>query len=181
MKSLSVGCLGLLIGLIVGAGFVVFATSTVFKPTPTSTPPVTSARPEISITVTAPFVAAQLQQALRQGGIARNASVTFAAPDLIRVATTVDVNVLGATLAVNANAAMRVSVQKGRIVLTTDSVDAAGFILAPSFVSSTVEPVRVQAEDEINRIVQRALQGTNLRVSNIRIATDALTIELMGQ
>ncbi len=178
MRTLFVGCLGLIIGLIAGVGLVIFATSTAFAPTPTITPPVAPARPEVSITVSAAFAASQVQQALRQGGIAKNAAITFAAPNVIRLVTTVEVNVLGLPLSVNANVGMRVTVQRGRIVLTTDSVDAGGLTLSPSLINSTVEPVRAQAEDEINRIAQRALQGSNLRVANIRIAADALTIEL---
>lgn len=178
MKTFFVGCIGLIIGLVAGAGLVIFATSTAFKPTSTIAPLVASTRPDVSIAVSAPYAAVQIQQTLRQSGIAKNATVTFAAPNLIRVATTVDVNVLGIPLSLNATVAMSVSVQRGRIVMATDSVDAGGLNLSPSLINSTVEPVRVQAEDEINRVVQRALQGSNLRVSNLRVAADALTVEL---
>lgn len=181
MKTLSVGCLGLIIGLIAGAGLVLFATSNAFKPSPTVAPPADSARSEISINVSAAYAAAQVQRALRASGIAKNAAVTFAAPNLIRVATTVEVNALGIPLSVNANVAMSVAVQRGRIALTVESVDAAGFTLSPSVISSTVEPVRAQAEDEINRVVARALQGSTLHVANIRIAPDAVTVELSSQ
>jgi hypothetical protein len=182
MKTFFVGCLGLIIGMIAGAGLILFATTAAFKPTPTATvaAPLAPAHPEVSITVNAAFAASQMQHVVRQSGVAPSAAVTFAAPNLIRMATNVEVNVLGVPLSIDVTVAMRVTVQKGRIVLTTDSVDAGGLTLPPS-VASSIEPLRVQAEDEINRIVQRALQGTNLRVSSIRIAADALTIELTGQ
>lgn len=181
MKTLAVGCLGLVVGLIAGAGLILFMTSAAPKPTPTVAAPITSGHPEVSITVSAAFAASQIQQAVRQSGIAKTAAVSFAAPNLIRIATNVEVSVLSVPLSIDVTVAMRVMVQKGRIVFTTDSVDAGGLTLPPSVTSSTIEPVRVQAEDEINRIVQRALQGTNLHVSNIRIAADVLTVELTGQ
>jgi len=178
MKTISVGCLGLVIGLIVGAALVYLALYPAPKPTPSAAVPIASTRPELAINVNASYAASQIQQVIRQGGLAKNATTTFGPPNLIRVATTVDVSVLGVPLSVNATIAMRVTVQKARIVLTTDSVDAGGFAISPSLVNSTVEPGRVQAEEEINRVVQRALQGYNLRISNIRMTAEDLNIEL---
>jgi hypothetical protein len=38
--------------------------------------------------------------------------------------------------------------------------------------------VRAQAENQINTLVQRSLQGTNLRLSNIRITPTELIVDL---
>ncbi len=182
MKTLAVGFLGLFIGLIAGLSLFFIGISTTPKqPNPPVTSPAAAARPELSVIVSAPFAAAQIQQVIRTSGIAKNATVTFAPPNLIRVATNVEVNVLGLPLSINATVSMRLTVQKGLVVLTTDSVDAGGFSMPSSVIDSTVEPVRAQAEEQINRLVQRQLQGTNLHLSNIRITADALTVELSAQ
>ncbi len=181
MRTLFIGCLGLIIGMILGAGLVIFMSSTASKPATTIVPTAATAHPDVSISVSAAFASSQIQQVLRQSGTAKNSTVTFAAPNLIRVATSIDVNALGLSLTVDTNVAMRVAVQNRRIVLITDGVDVGGLTLSPSIINSTIEPLRTQAEGEINRVVQNALLGTNLRVSNIDITTDSITIELTGQ
>jgi hypothetical protein len=178
MKNLAVGCLSLIIGLVAGAGFVFFLTSNAPKPTASIAAPAATGRPEVSVNVSAAYASSQIQQALRATGVAKNSTVTFAPPNLIHLATTIDVNALGLTLAVDANVTQSVAVQNGRVALTTNSVEVGGLTLSPSVVNSTIEPVRAQSESEINRIIQRALSGTGLRLSNIAMTTDSVTIEL---
>ena len=96
----------------------------------------------------------------------------------MRIAAAQDVSVLGFSISLNAIVTMRVSVQNGRIILKTESVDTGGLPLPQSTVDATVERVRAQAEEEMNRAVQNALRGTNLRVTNIRLSESDVTVEL---
>lgn len=177
MKSLAIAILFSILGLLAGIAFMTFGTSIFSKPPaiPTSQ---SSARPDLSITASAPFIASQLQQTLRQNNLAKNATVTFVAPNLARIAATQDVSVLGFSIALNATATMRVSVQNGRILLKTESVDTGGLPIPQPTLDATVERLRAQAEEQMNRVVQSGLRGTGLRVSNIRITESDVTVEL---
>ncbi len=180
MKTLLIGCFGLIVGLLVGIAFTMLGSNASSKPAPIA-PSARSARPELAITASAPFVSSQLQQALRANGIVKNAIVTLATPNLIRIVASTDVKVLGFQITLDANVAMRLSVQNGRIVLKTDSVDMGGFPVPQGTLDSTVEQLRAQAEDQMNRVAQSALRGTNLRVSDIRMTENDMTVELSGQ
>jgi len=177
MKSISIGCLGAILGLIAGITIATLGSGIFSKPLTTSAPQ-SSARPDLSITASTPFVASQLQQTLRQNNLAKNATVTFAAPNLARITATQDVSVLGFSISLNATATMRVLVQNGRVVLKTESVDTGGIPIPQSTLDATVERLRAQAEDQMNRVIQSGLRGTNLRVSNIRMSESEVTVEL---
>lgn len=150
------------------------------RPAATVSASSSSARPDLSITASASLVSTQLHQVLRSNEIAKNATVTFAAPNLARVAATTDVSILGFSLTLNANVTFSVSAQNGRIVIKTESVDVAGLSLGQGAFDSTVERTRAETEDQLNRVVQNALRGTNLRISNIRMSESDVTVELVS-
>jgi hypothetical protein len=182
MKGVAFGCFSALLGLIVGAvltfGFFQFMAT---GPQPTAVPELPASQSDVSITASSTFINAQIQQAFRQSGFGKQATVTLASPNLIQVSAVVDASALGLPLTVNATVSMRVSVQRGRIMLTIDKVDAGGIALSQSAIGPTVEKMRAAAENQINQLVQRALQGSGLRVSNVRVTQNDLTVNLVGQ
>ncbi|MDE3089928.1 MAG: hypothetical protein KGJ80_11160 [Chloroflexota bacterium] len=181
MKSLFFGCLSAGLGLIVGIVLALAATQFFQANSPQEIPPPPESQAEVSVTASASFINSQMQQAVRQSGLARQATITLAAPNVIRTRTLVDLTIAGQSISVNVTAAMSVTVQKGRITLTVDKVDAGGIAVPQSAIGSTVEKMRALAEDQINRMVQRALQGTALRVSNVRVTPMDLTVDLVSQ
>ena len=62
-----------------------------------------------------------------------------------------------------------------------DSVDANGMNVPSELIGSYMETVRAQGEDQLNKLIQRGLQGTGLRLVNIRVAPEAVTIDLTSQ
>ncbi len=183
MKSVTFGCLGAILGLVAGV-ILAFAAGQLMGSSaqpidrPTSPPASQSA---VSITASAAFLNSQLQQAARTSGLGRQASITLASPNLVQVAGTVDVSVLGVPLTVGATISMRVIAQRGRILLTVDRIDAGGITVPQSTIGPEVEKMRAAVENEINVLVQRALQGTSLRVSNIRVTPSDMSVDLVSQ
>lgn len=178
MKSLTIGCIGAILGLLAGVALMTFGSGLFSKPPAPPAAPITSTPPDLAITASAPFIATQLQQTLRQNNLAKNATATFAAPNLVRIGATQDISVLGFSMAVNATVTMRVTVQSGRIVLKTESVNTGSLPIPQSTLDATIEPMRLQAEEQMNRAAQSALRGTSLRVTNIRMTETDVTVEL---
>ena len=184
MKSFGAGCIGIILGLVVGIvltfGVVQLMGSSTEQPTTPLT--VATGAPDVSVTASLPFINSQLQQAVSQSGLGKQATVTLASPNGIQVAANVDASALiGIPVTVNATMSMHVSVQNGRILLTVDKVDAGGVGVPQSLLGSTVEQMRALAENQINRMVQRALEGTTLHVVDVRVTPHAMTIDLAGQ
>jgi uncharacterized protein YpmS len=184
MKSLGVGCLsalgGLIIGIVLGFGMAQMATNA--APPPLAAPAPSPNGSDVSVTASAAFINSQLQQAVEQSGLGRQAKVTLISPNLIQVAATVDASALiGVPVAVNATVSMRASVRNGRISLSVDKVDAGGVAVPPSVMGSMVEKMRALAEEQVNRMLQRALQGMSLHIVNVRVSPSSMTIDLAGQ
>lgn len=180
MRFVAIAVLGAIAGFIAGIAITILGQNLFSKPLPvTALPP--STHPDLSITASATFVSSQLQPAMRQSGIAKNATVTFAVPNLVRVAAAQEVNVLGFTVTLNVTATLRVLLQNGRIVLKTESIDSGRLLIPQAPLDATVEQLRAQAEDQLNRVVQSALRGTNLHVSAIRMTESEMTVELSGR
>jgi hypothetical protein len=183
IKPIAIGCLGTILGLIVGIVLTFAAMSMAPKqnlpvePVPT----LSSARSDVSITASATFINSQIQPAVRASGLLKQVAVTFEAPNVVRIATTVDTTILGQRVTANATATMRVAVKNNRITLTVEKIDTGNVAIPTTLVSGTVETLRAQAEDQINRLVQRALQGTSLRVINARVTPNDLTLDLASQ
>ena len=93
----------------------------------------------------------------------------------------VQTNLIGVPINARAIVTMRLAVKNGRILLTTESIDVGGIAVPRGLVDSAVEQARAQAEDQLNRAVTSALRGSNLRLSNIRLTADDLTVELSSQ
>ncbi len=181
MKNFSIGCAGIVLGIILGIGLTIGAAQFLQKRNPPIIPPPRTERPDISVVVSAAFVNSQLQQVVREIGIVKQATVTLAAPNIIRTTTATDVSFAGQTFTVNATITLRVTVDNGRAVLIVDSIDAGGLNLAQSFVASTIERFRAAGEDQLNRVIQRELQGTGLRLVNVRITPNDLTADFSSQ
>lgn len=181
MRQAAIGCLGILIGLIVGIVLMVGffnlgANSNVETPLPAPN----ASRVDVSITASAAFLNAQLSQTIKQSGFAKQATVSLGAPNVVQVAAVIETTVLGQRVSLNTTTRMRVSVQAGRIVLTVDKVDTGNLPIPQAFLASMIENVRAQAENQINALAQRSLQGTNLRVTNVRITPNDVTVDLVG-
>lgn len=183
MRQLFTGCLGIILGLLIGVGVTYAVLSMSSKQiTPVGpAPTLSAARPDVSVSASATFVNSQVQQMVRQSGLLKQATVTLDAPNIVRVAATVDVTVLGQRVTANATATMRVAVKSNRIALTVEKIDTGNAMIPVALVSGTVETLRALAEDEINRLVQRTLQGTNMRVVNVRVTPNDMTLDLTGQ
>ncbi len=182
MKGLGFGCLGAVIGLVVGIILAVAAAELMGSGSaqPAAVPPPAS-QSAVSITASAAFMNSQLQQAVRTSGLGNQPSITLASPNLVQVSGNVAVSILGIPLTADATVSMRVTVQRGRILLTVDRIDAGGIMVPQSAIGPEVEKTRAAVEDEINALVQRALQGTSLRVSNIRVTPNDMSIDLDNQ
>ncbi len=177
MRSFAIGCVCAIVGLVIGvalaAGVFSFSNRAAAQiPTPI---PNASA---VSVTASATYLDSVVQQAARQSGMLRNATVTLESPNIVKVAATVDVTVLGQRVNANATATMRVSVKNNRIALVIEKIDAGTLPVPQSLITSNLESLRAQAENQINTLVQRSLQGTNLRLSNIRITPAELIVDL---
>ena len=136
-----------------------------------------TARPDISVFADANYVRPQLESAIRQTGIVKQAQVELAAPNLVLVTTPVAITLLGQPLQVDATTTMSVGVQNGRAVVSVEKIDASGVEVPRDFYLPVVEKLRVQGEDQLNRLVQSGLKGTGLRLANIRMAADGVTID----
>ncbi len=184
MKSFLFGCVGTFIGLVLVVVLLVMLGVFNAPATPsglTASPVAVTGQPDISITASTQYVNTQMQKAIGQTGLVKQATANFAPPNLIRIVAPINVALLGQTLAVNVNATMSVSVQNGRAILKMEQVEAGGFNVPSSVVSSQAEPLRAQAEQQINQLILRELQGSGLSLSNIRVTSDALTIDLVSR
>ena len=184
MKNLEVGCLGIILGLVAGIILTIGAVQLMASGAsePAAAPTLSANASDVSVTASLPFINSQLQQAVKQSGLGKQAAVTLVAPNVIRVAAVVDASAfVGIPVTVNATISMHTSVQGGRIVLTIDQVDAGGVGVPQSLMGSTIEQMRALAENQVNRMVQRALEGTTLRIVNVRVTPNAMTIDLAGQ
>ncbi len=181
MKSLTIGCLGVLIGIVIGA-LGVFAAGALLAPqlvpVNAAVVPPTTSRPDMSVTVSDRYVDAQMRQAVIQTGLAQQATTTLLAPNQVRVATTVPIDLFGQPLVIDVSATMGLKVVNRRVVLSVDGITAEGINIPPSLVASPVEQVRANEEKTINQIVQQTLQGTRLHLINIRVLSDSVTLDL---
>lgn len=183
MKQIATGCLGIILGLLIGAGATYAVLSVASKqimpvdPAPT----LSAARADVSITASASFINSQVQPMVRQSGLLKQATITLDAPNIVRVNAAVDVTILGQRITANPTATMRVAVKSNRIALTVEKIDTGNATIPASLVGSTVETLRAMAEDEINRQLARALQGTNMRVVNVRVTPNDMTLDLSSQ
>ncbi|MCI0477848.1 MAG: DUF2993 domain-containing protein [Anaerolineales bacterium] len=182
MKDLAIGCLGAILGLVVGIALTFGAMS--LLPKTDSSEKVASvisgSRGDVTITVSAKYLNAQLQQLTKQTGLAKQATLTLVAPNIVQVVVAVDTKILGQTISGNAIARLRVSVQNGRVALAVEKIDVSGIGVSQSLVAPMVEQVRTQAEDQINKMIQRELQGTGLRLSNVRVAPNEIAVDLVA-
>lgn len=184
MKSLAIGCFGVIIGIIIGA-FAVFAAGFLLAPSvlPSSAAVpvlVPAGQSDISVSVSARYVDAEIQQAVIQTGLARQATTTLIAPNQLQVATTVPVTLLGESVPVDVTATMGLQVQNGRVLLSVDEINAEGISVPPSLVSSQIEQVRADGERTINQAVQSSLQGTSLHLASIRVLSNSLVLDLVS-
>jgi hypothetical protein len=179
-KNILVGCaaaiLGLSIGVALTIGFFSMGTRQAIE-TPIPAP----SQRDVTITASAAFLNTQIQQAAKQTNMLKQTAVTLDVPNIIKVATVVDVTILGQRINTNATATMRVSVKNNRIALAIDKVDTGNALVPQSMLNSTIESVRAQAENQINTLVQRGLQGTGLKLSNVRITPGEMVIDLSAQ
>lgn len=183
MKTVVPGCVGILAGLIVGIILGVGALSPLMRTDPFAAEmqaPLQS-RGNVSVIVNAAFINSQVQQAARQTGLLKQATVTLEAPNVVQVVSVVDVTVLGQRISGNVLARMRATVNNGRIVLSVERVDGGSFPFGQTFVASSIESARAEAENQINLLVQRSLQGTGLRVSGIRMTSNEMALDLVSQ
>lgn len=185
MKNSVLGCCGIIMGALVGA-LVMFAVLSYLNIQVLARPPVAQElllpdQPDVTITASNTFLNPQLAQVIVKTGLVKQANVSLIAPNIIQVQSPVSVSLLGQPMTVDATVQMFVSVQRGRIILTTGEVNASGIGVPSSMLGPDFERMRATAEDEINRETQRSLQGTRLVVSNIRVAPEALSVDLKMQ
>jgi len=183
MKSIAIGCTGAILGLVIGI-VVAFGVMSFFPKESSlaaNTPVPGAPRADATVAVTASYLNAQLQQVVKQTGLAKQATLTLAAPNIVQVAVAVDTKILGQTISGNATARMRVSTENARVLLAVEKLDVSGVGISQSLVSPMIEQLRAQAEDQINRMIQRELQGTGLRLSNIRVMSSEIAADLVGQ
>jgi len=183
MRDIAIGCVSAILGLVVGVALTFGAMS--LEPKTDSAEKVASIagswRSDVTVTVTASYLNAQLQQVVKQTGLAKPATLTLVAPNIVQIVVAVDTKILGQTISGNATARMRVSVQNGRALPAIEKLDVSGIGISQSHVSPTIEQLRAQAEDQINRMIQRELQGTGLRLSNIRVTPSEIAADLATQ
>ncbi len=177
LKAFTVGCLGVVLGVLIGAASVVGVLLAVSPNVAQDIPILTSSQPDISVTVNSNVINSQTQPLIRQTGLLNQAAVILAAPNVIQVNGVTNLMILQQPVAINTTTTMRVSVRNGRVVLTVDKVDAGGIDLPASLYAQVVERNRAQIEDQLNRMMQRALQGLALHLSNIAVTPDGITLQ----
>lgn len=183
MKNLAIGCTSAILGLLIGVGLTWGALALVPKTESAEkfAVAVSATRGDVTITVSAKYLNAQLQQIVQQTGWAKQATLTLSAPNLAQLNLALETKILGRTITGSAVARVRVAAQNGRVALTVEKVDVSGIGVSQSAVAPIVEQVRAQTEDQINRALQRELQGTGLRLSNIRITSSEIAMDLVSQ
>ena len=185
MKTFLFGCGGLMIGLIIGIVLMLGANSflqssnspNIILPEPTSA----AGKSDVALVISANYLNAQLKPLLAKNAPIKQPTISLAAPNLVKLAGAFDLLVAGQRVSTNAAIALKVAVQKARVVLTVDKIEAGGVNVPPSLIESLVETFRAQAEDQLNTLVQNSLKGTLLKLANVRISPTDLTLELTGQ
>jgi hypothetical protein len=183
MKDLALGCLGAILGLVVGIALT-FGVMSLLPKTDSAekvAAVVGASRGDVTITVSAKYLNAQLQQIVKQTGAAKQATLTLVAPNLAQINAVIETKILGQAVAGSVLARLRVSVQSGCVALAVEKIDVSGIGISPTLVAPLVEQVRAQAEEQINKVIQRELQGTGLRLSNIRVAPGEVAVDLTAQ
>jgi hypothetical protein len=179
MKSLGVGCLGTLLGLVLGV--ILLLAADLFVGTRGSSDPVVqpvdSGQPDVTVVTRAAFLNTEFQAAVKQNNLARSATIAFSEPNAARISMPVDVTLLGQTLTVDASVSAHAIVQNGRIVVVVDNVDVGGMNVAGSLVKQPVERARVLLEGEMNRLMQQELQGTGFRLINLDASPESVTLQ----
>jgi hypothetical protein len=179
MKSLGVGCLSTLLGLLLGV-LLVLGVNLFMGTRVLSSPvvqPVDSGQPDITVVTSAGFLSAQFQAAVKQNNLARQATIAFSEPNAARIVMPVAVTLLGQPLTLNTTVSVHALAQNGRIVLIVDAVDIAGVNVAASLVKQPVEQARSLLESEINRVMQQELQGTGFRLIGLNASPDSVTLQ----
>ena len=183
MKSIGIGCTGAILGLVVGIVLTFGVMSLLPKEnSPAASEPIPStSRADVTITVSASYLNAQLQQVVKQTGLAKQGTLTLVAPNILQIVVAVDTKILGQTISGNATVRMRVLVQNGRVLFAVEKLDVSGIGISQALVSPAIEQLRAQAEDQINKMIQHELQGTGLRLSNIRVMPSEIAADLATQ
>lgn len=183
MRDLLLGCVTVIIGMFLGALLTVAAVMLLRANDASATitdPVLLPSRADVAITASSKYVTSQMQQMVRKGGLAAQATVALVAPNQVRITAPVTIPLFGQPIQVNATVTMSAAARNGRVVLGVDKVEANGMNVPREIWPPFVEAARAQAEDQLNRIVQASLRGTGLRLSGIRVTPDALTIDLNG-
>ncbi|CAG0947191.1 hypothetical protein ANRL1_03790 [Anaerolineae bacterium] len=177
MRNMTIGCAGIIVGALIGA--LLMFSANLFMPGRASGVSLAAApgQADVSITASTSYVNAQAQSVIKQSGIVKQATVSFAAPNLARVAMVIEASFLGQKFSINANATTRVTVHNSRVVLTIEKVETGGITLPQSVVASTAETLRAQIEDQLNRLIQSSLQGTGLELTDVFTTQDAITFQ----
>ncbi|MCX7837962.1 MAG: DUF2993 domain-containing protein [Anaerolineae bacterium] len=183
MKNLTVGCTSALVGFVIGVVLGLGASSLLGRTESSApiTPVMSTSRNDMTIIVSASYLNTQLQQLVKQTGLAKQAALTLTAPNIAQINVTIETRMMGQTVTGNVSARMRVAVQSGRVVLTIEKVDTGNVNIPQTLFAPILDQVRTQAEDQINRIIQHELQGTGLRLANVRIAPNEVTLDLTAQ
>jgi len=183
VRSVFAGCAGFTLGTLFAV--VLFAAAFFFLVSDASRtlsdPPAVVGKPDVLVTVSASYLNAQIRQTIAQSGIVKNPVINLAAPNVIKVASALEVSVAGQRISTNATITLRAAVQGGRVALTVEKIEAGGVNVPQSLIAPTIESVRKQAENQINAVVLSALKGTGLKLANLRMTANDLTIELTGQ
>lgn len=175
MKSVGMGCIGIGLGVIVGIVLAFGANALFAGRTPNiAVPTLLPGQPDLTVTTSAAYLNAQAQPLARATGLARQVTLSFSAPNLCRAVVVSD---LGTALTLNATITMRVAVQNGRITLTVQDTQVSGTSIAQVVVAQQVEKIRAQAEEQINRQLQRALQGTGMRLVGVTFTPSEVTLQ----
>jgi hypothetical protein len=182
MKNWTIGCFavlgGFFIGVLLTLGFWGFSNRVVNA---TPDPGLPLAPSDVTITASTAFLNAQFQQAARQSNILKQSSITLQAPNIIKTMTVVDVTLLGQRITANATITMRVTVRNNRILLAVEKIETGNLPVPQSSANTAIENLRAQAENQINALVQRGLQGTGLRVQNVRMNANEMIVDLTAQ
>lgn len=175
MKSVGMGCLGIGLGVIVGIGLAFGANALFAGRAPNiAAPTLLPGQPDLTVTTSAAYLNTLVQPLARATGLARQATLSFSTPNLCRAVVVSD---LGTALTLNATITMRVAVQNGRITLTVQDTQVSGTSIAQVVVAQQVEKIRAQAEEQINRQLQRAVQGTGMRLVGIAFTPSEVMLQ----
>ncbi len=184
MKSVFSGCSGFALGalfattLIASALYLLIAGD---SSADTRAPTPVSVKPEVSVVVSAGYLNAQVKQIVNKSGGVKNPVVNLAAPNIVKVAGTLDLSLAGQRVSTNAALTFRVTVRNGRVVLVVDQTEAGGVAIPQTLIATALENMRAQIEEQINALAQSTLKGTALKLLNVRMTESTLTVELTSQ